>query len=251
MMRLIRSEIFKLRTTRLYVGLLAASVALVVLVTGVQLAQGGDSPVSIEGAAPAVETAEDLRSILNVAGIAGLFTLMLGATAVSNEHRHGTIVGTYMITPSRGRVIVAKVAAYLLAGALFGLLVEAIVFAEVAVWLSATGSSIPFGDVVAETLIAGPVITGLAAATGVGVSAAVPNQLGSVLVVIGWSMVVEQLVAGLLPGVAPWLPLSGVSTAISGQNPEIGAAAGVVLGVAYMILLAGLGIQVARTRDVA
>lgn len=251
MTRLLASEFYKLRTTRLYLGLLLATLALVVLVTGVQLAQGGESAVTIEGAAPAVETPEDMRSILNVAGIAGLFTLVLGATAVANEHRHGTIVGTYLITPSRGRVVVAKVIAYAAAGVVFGIVVEAAVLAEVSLWLTVTGEAVPFGGVVVEALVAGPVITGLAAGTGVGVSAAVPNQLGAVLVVIGWSMVVEQLVSGLLPDLAPWLPLSGVSTALTGDNPEIGAATGVIMGLGYMVLLAGLGIQVARSRDVA
>lgn len=251
MTRLIRSEIFKLRTTRLYAGMLAAAVGLVILVTGLQLALGDDSSVTIEGASSVIETPEDLRSVLNVAGIAGVFTLVLGATAVANEHRHGTIVGSYLVTPARGRVIVAKVIAYTLAGILFGIVVEAVVLAEVSIWLTLTGASVPFGSVVVGALIAGPVITGLAAGSGVGVSAAVPNQLGAVLVVIGWSLIVEQLVTGLLPDVAPWLPSSGVSTAINGQNPEIGVAGGVVLGVAYMVLLAGVGIQVARSRDVA
>jgi hypothetical protein len=147
--------------------------------------------------------------------------------------------------------VVAKVIAYVVAGVVFGIMVEAAVLAEVSLWLTATGEAIPFGGVVVEALIAGPAITGLAAGTGVGVSAAVPNQLGAVLVVIGWSMVVEQLVSGLLPELAPWLPLSGVSTALTGENPEIGAAAGLVLGLGYLVLLAGLGVQVSRSRDVA
>lgn len=251
MTRLVRSEVFKLRTTRLYIGMLAAAVGLVLLVTGLQLALGGDSSLTIEGASSAIETPEDMRSILNVSGIAALFTLVLGATAVANEHRHGTIVGSYLVTPARWRVIVAKIAAYTLAGAVFGVVVEAAVLAEVSLWLSLTGGSVPFGSVVVEALIAGPVITGLAAGMGVGVGTAVPNQLGAVLIVIGWAMVVEQLVTGLLPDVAPWLPSSGVSTAIQGQNPELGVAAGVLLGLLYMVLLAGLGIQLARNRDVA
>ncbi|MGA7228367.1 MAG: hypothetical protein WBZ45_09195 [Acidimicrobiia bacterium] len=250
-MRLMLAEVFKLRTTRLYSGMLAAAVGLVVVVTGFQLAAGDGSSWSIEGAASVIATPEDLRSILNVAGLAGLFTLVLGATAVANEHRHRTIVGTFLITPARSKVILAKVIAYTIAGAVFGIVVEAAVLAEVSVWLTATGASIPFGNSVAAALIAGPVITGLAAGTGVGVSAVVPNQLGAVLVVVGWAMVVEQLVSGLLPSLAPWLPLSGVGTAIAGDNPDVGELAGVVLGFGYMILFAGVGMQATRSRDVA
>jgi ABC-type transport system involved in multi-copper enzyme maturation permease subunit len=251
MIRLISAEVFKLRTTHLYSLMLAIAVGLVVLVTGFQLAAGDGSSWSIEGAVSAVATPEDLRSILNVAGLAGLFTLVLGATAVASEHRHGTIVGAFLVTPSRSRVILAKVITYTLAGVVFGIVVELAVLAEVSVWLAATGATIPFSSSVTSALVAGPVITGLAAGTGVGISAAVPNQLGAVLLVIGWAMVVEQLVSGLLPGLAPWLPLSGVAAAIAFDNPEVGEAAGVVLGVTYMILFAGLGVQLTKQRDVA
>lgn len=251
MMRLISAEVFKLRTTRLYSIMLAVAVGLVVVVTGFQLAAGDGSSWSIQGAASVIATPEDLRSIMNVAGLAGLFTLVLGATAVANEHRHGTIVGAFLITPSRSRVILAKVIAYTLAGAVFGIVVELAVLAEVSVWLAATGATIPFSNTVIAALVAGPVITGLAAGTGVGISASVPNQLGAVLIVIGWAMVVEQLVSGLLPGLAPWLPLSGVGAAIAGDNPEVGELGGVVLGTGYMTLFAVLGVQLTKHRDIA
>ena len=251
MTRLIRSELFKLRTTRLYLGLLAAATGLVVVVTAVQLVFVGEASLSIEGASSAVETEEDMRSILNAGGIAGLFTLVLGATAVASEYRHRTIARTYLIIPSRGRVVVAKICAYLLAGLVFGVVVEAGGLAVVIGWLTISGEPIPFGSRVVETLALTPVLTGLSAAFGVGISAAVPNQLGAVLVSLGWVMVVEQLVSGLFPEVAPWLPFSGVSTALNGQNPELGPALAVGLSLAYLAAVSMLGIQVVRKRDVA
>ena len=251
MTRLIGAELFKLRTTRLYLGLLAGAVALVVLVTSIQLLVGEDPTVSIEGASSVIETPEDLRSVLNVASVASLFTLVLGATAVASEHRHRTIASTYLVTPHRSRVIVAKVLSYTVAGILFGVIVEGAALATASTWLVLEGSAVPFGAPVTEILVAAPIVTGLAAGMGVGISAAIPNQLGAVLVAIGWAMIVEQLISGLLPAVAPWLPFAGVSTAISGQNPELGTVAGVTLGVGYLALVAGAGIQVVRTRDVA
>lgn len=251
MIRLVRSELFKLRTTRLYLGLLAAATGLVVVVTAVQLVFAGDASLTIEGASSAIETEEDLRSILNAGGIAGLFTLVLGATAVASEYRHRTIAGTYLTTPARGRVVVAKIGAYLLAGLIFGVVVEAGGLATAIGWLTISGEPIPFGSGVVETLALTPVLTGLSAAFGVGISAAVPNQLGAVLVSLGWVMVVEQLLSGLFPEVAPWLPFSGVSTALNGQNPEFGPALAVGLSLAYLAAVSALGIQVVRNRDVA
>lgn len=251
MIRLVRSELFKIRTTRLYFGLLVAATGLVVVVTGVQLAFAGEASLTIEGASSAVETEEDLRSILNAGGIASLFTLVLGATAVASEYRHRTIAGTYLITPARWRVVLAKIATYFLAGLIFGMVVEAGSLAVVSGWLAISGEAIPFGAQVAQTLALTPVLTGLSAAFGVGIGAAVPNQLGAVLVSLGWVMVLEQLLSGLFPAIAPWLPFAGVNAALTGQNPEFGAAIAIVLSLAYLAAVSAVGIQVVRTRDVA
>ncbi|HUG32920.1 MAG TPA: ABC transporter permease subunit [Acidimicrobiia bacterium] len=198
-----------------------------------------------------IETEADLRSVLNVSGVAVLFTLVLGATAVAGEHRHHTIATTFLLTPARSRVVIAKVVAYTVAGALFGLVVEAAAVVVAVGWLAATGSAIPFGSTVVAGLALTPVATGLAAGFGVGISAAVPNQLGAVLVAFGWVMIAEQLLGGLVPSVARWLPFTGAGTAITGQHPEIGAMAGVVLFSVYLVAIVVVGIQVTRSRDVA
>lgn len=250
MSRLVRAEWFKLRTTRMYFGLLVAATSLVVLVTALQFALGDSSSLTIEGAASVIETEADLRSVLNVSGVAVLFTLVLGATAVAGEHRHHTIATTFLLTPSRSRVVMAKLVAYTLAGAVFGIIVEAAAVVVAVGWLAATGSAIPFGSSVVAGLVLTPVATGLAAGFGVGISAAILNQLGAVLVAFGWVMIVEQLLGGLVPNVAQWLPFAGAGAAISGQHPELGAAAGAGLFLLYLAAIVGVGIQVTRSRDV-
>ncbi|HEX6197162.1 MAG TPA: hypothetical protein VFZ37_14705 [Jiangellaceae bacterium] len=250
MIRLIGAELFKLRTTRMYLGLLAAGTALVVAVTAVQLALGADSSLSIEGAAEVIETEADLRSVLDVTGIAALFTLVLGATAVAGEHRHHTAASMYLLTPARSRVVIAKLVGYVIAGALFGIVVEAAAAVVTVGWLVAMGAPVPFGSTVAAGLALTPVATGLAAAFGVGLSAAVPNQLGAVLVAVGWVMLAEQLLAGLVPGLAEWLPFSGAGAAVTGQATSIGVAAGMALFLGYIVALTGVGLEVTRRRDV-
>lgn len=250
MSRLIGAEWFKLRTTRMYLGLLVAATGLVVLVTALQLALGDDSSLTIEGAASVIETEADLRSVLNVSGVAALFTLILGATAVASEHRHRTIATTYLLSPSRGQVVVAKAIAYVVAGAVFGIVVATAAVAVAVGWLAAIGAAIPIGSSVVAGLALTPVATGLAAGFGVGISAAIPNQLGAVLVAFGWVMVAEQLVGGLFPDVAKWLPFAGAGTAISGQHPELGAAAGTGLFLVYLAAIVGVGIQVTKLREI-
>lgn len=251
MVRLVAAELFKLRTTHLYLGLLAAASGLVVVVTVLQFLLAGDASLSIEGAANTITSEADLRSVLDVSGVAVLFTLILGATAISGEDRHDTIATTFLLTPRRSMVVAAKVVAHLLAGALFGLVVEAAAATVAFGWLATTGVPIPFGSTVAAGLALIPVATGLAAGFGVGIGAAVPNQLGAVLVSIGWVMLVEQLASGLLPDLARWLPFAGAGSAITGQHPQLGAAGGVGLFILYLLAMVAVGIQVTRRRDIA
>ena len=248
MIRLIGAELFKLRSTRLYPGLLAAASGLVILVTAIQFALGG--PLHIEGAAASVHTPADLRSMIDVSGVAGLFTLVLGATAVAGEARHHTIATAFLLTPQRWRVVTAKVLAYTVAGAVFGLVVEMAALAVTVGWLAATAAPIPFGSTVAVGLAVGPVATGLAAGFGAGISAAVPNQLGAVLVAVGWVMVAERLLSGLLPRVAEWLPFAGAGAAITAENSLLGFAGGAALFLAYLIAVAAAGVVVTQRRDI-
>lgn len=251
MIRLIGAELFKLRTTRMYFGLLVAATGLVVLVTALQFALGDNTSLTIEGASTVIESEADLRSVLDVSGVAVLFTLILGATALAGEHRHHTIATTFLLTPTRSRVVAAKVVGYTVAGAVFGVVVEAAAVVVAVGWLAAIGNPIPFGTTVVAGLALTPIATGLAAGFGVGISTAVPNQLGAVLVAFGWVMIAEQLLGGLVPDVAQWLPFTGAGTAITGQHPEIGAAAGIALFLVYLIAVVAAGIQVTRRRDIA
>lgn len=251
MIRLIAAELFKLRTTRLYLVLLAAAAGLVVVVTSVHFLLDGGGNLQIEGAASTVTTDADLRSVLDVSGVAALFTLVLGATAVAGEVRHGTIARTFLLTPARPRVLLAKTAAYVLAGMVFGLVVELVAGAVAVGWLTVQGAPIPIGPEVWAGLALVPLSTGLAAGFGVGVSAIVPNQLGAVLVAVGWVMVVEQLVGGLAPEFAQWLPFAGAGVAISGQHPELAPGAGIAIFLLYLSVVVSAGIVSVLKRDVA
>lgn len=251
MTRLVGAELFKLRTTRMYFGLLAAATGLVAVVTALHFLLAGDANLTIQGAAQTISTEADLRSVLDVSGVALLFTLILGATAISGEDRHHTIATTFLLTPHRSKVVAAKVIAYGIAGTLFGLVVEAAAAAVVFGWLGATGAPIPLGATVLAGLALTPVAIGLAAAFGVGIGAAIPNQLGAVLVSVGWVMLVEQLVGGLLPGVADWLPFAGASAAINGLHPHLGPAGGMGLFLVYLLAVVAAGVQVTRRRDIS
>lgn len=250
MIRLVGVELYKLVTTRMFFWLLATATGLVVVVTALHFILAGDNTLDIEGAAGAIVTEADLRAVLDVSSVAVIFTLILGATAVSGEHRHNTIASTYLVTPKRSRVIVAKTIGFGVAGLVFGVVVQAAAVVVAVGWLAASGSAIPFGATVLSGVLLAPVATGLAASLGVGIGALITNQLGAVLAAVGWVMVVEQLFSGLFPEVAGWLPFSGGAAAIAGGHEVLTPAGGVALLLAYVVAAMILGMVATSRRDV-
>jgi ABC-2 type transport system permease protein len=99
----LRSELLKQRTTRTNVLLLLWMVGLVVLV------------VLLHVLSFSVEDLSRSDNQLMIVGlgtsIGALFASLLGAMSITGEIRHGTIRPTFLATPRRGRVVVAKVAA--------------------------------------------------------------------------------------------------------------------------------------------
>src|SRR5262249_27393431 len=89
--------------------------------------------------ADGLATAEDQRGLLGVGSIAGVFAALVGVLLVTGEYRFGTIRPTFLFTPRRSRVIWAKLAAGVLAGAAFGVVGEGLGFAIGYVCLHARG----------------------------------------------------------------------------------------------------------------
>ena len=119
MIGLIAVEIEKVRTTRFWIGLLLGGVALVTLGVVATLAIAG-SPEGLEAGITPIETLEDVREFIATGSIVGVFALVLGATTMTTEHRHRTLSGTFLATPTRTPVVIAKVIGSALAGAVFG-----------------------------------------------------------------------------------------------------------------------------------
>ena len=103
-------EVLKLRSTRLWIGLLLGAAALTVLGAIATLAVAGTAKA--RPGRPRPRCARWPTSGLRVrVERDGLFTLILGAVAITGEYRSGTIAGTFLATPTRSPVIVAKAVA--------------------------------------------------------------------------------------------------------------------------------------------
>jgi ABC-2 type transport system permease protein len=242
----LRSELFKLRSTRMSLGLFAAMTGLVLLA------------VALHSLLPAQALASR-NNQLTILGrgefLGALFAALLGALSVTAEIRHGTIRPTFLVTPRRGRVVWAKVAASVLAGAGFGLVAGAAAVAAGVAALGARGIDLRLDGGDYLLLVAGSAAAAaLWAAIGVGVGALLRHQVPTVVGICAWLLFVEGLLVGDLVGlgdVFEFLPGSAAA-AISGQQPGtlLAPTVGLALLAAYAAAAAVAGAFATAHRDV-
>jgi ABC-2 type transport system permease protein len=244
---LLRSERLKQRSTRTGLGLFAAMLGLVLVA------------VVLHSLLPAEDLGEAHIQLMVLGRgefLAALFAALLGAMSITSEIRHGTIRTTFLVTPRRGRVVVAKVSVSTLAGAGFGLVAGAVAVAAGVAVLKARGidMQLDLGDY-ALLVVGSAVAAALWAAIGVGVGAVVRNQVPALIGICAWLLFVEGLLAGDLVGlgdVGRFLP-GAAAAAISGQEPGtvLTPAAGLGLLALYAAAMALAGSLATSRRDVA
>jgi hypothetical protein len=232
---LVHAELVKFRTTRTAIGVLLSAVALVAL--------GAAGTV---GTAEAVDLGtEDLtQDVVASALFAGLIAFIVGILCVTVEWRHGTVTPTFLVTPRRGRVLVAKVIWIALFSA--GLAVVGLVLAlAIAIpWLELRESSLAVdGDTVA---LAGRIVlaTMLWGGLGVGIGAVVQSQTPALVGAVIWILLAEALLGALLglvdlEGVADYLPGRALS-AFDGTQEDAGLSR-TTGGLVSLAWVAGLG----------
>jgi ABC-2 type transport system permease protein len=247
MTRLVQAELLKLRTTRTARVLLAlaaagtaALVALVLLLAGRpgQPALGEDA----------------LRQLVLVpAQPLTLAALVLGILAMSSELRHGTATSSFLVTPARGRVVAAKLAAAATTGLAMALAASVAVFAVGLPWLRAKGIEVTVADAGLWARAAGlAAAAALYAVVGVGLAAVLRNQVAAVIVgLLWWSQGVERLLAAVLrqPALERWLPLGAASALTAPGDGTLPMWAGGLVFAAYCLALALLGGRLLVGRD--
>ena len=243
MTRLVAAEVFKLRSTRTFYGLVGGALGLVILIVILASATGHTL----------------LRDLLGVAGFAQVFALVLGILAVTSEFRHGTTTPSPLVVPDRVTLIVAKLGASLAVGLALGLVATGLAGAIGAAILSQRGIDTGLSGSEAAKLIAGGTIaTALYAALGVGVGALVRNQVGAIVGTLVYLFVLEnllQIVKALRDPVAKYgfarvgQGLSGTGDAAADHPPLHQVPAGLVLA-GYCAIFLIIGIAMMKRRDI-
>lgn len=247
MTRLVHSELLKLRTTRTARVLLtlaaagtAALVAVVLLLAGRpgQPALGPDA----------------LRLLVLVpAQPLTLAALVLGVLGMAGELRHGTATSTFLVTPVRGRVVAAKLAAAAVTGLAMAAASSAAVLAVGLPWLRAKGIEVAIADAGVAARVAGlAVAVALYAVLGTGLGALLRNQVAAVVVgLLWWTQGVERVLTGILhqPGLERWLPKGAAAALTAPGDGTLPMWAGALVFAAYGLGLALLGGRLVARRD--
>jgi ABC-2 type transport system permease protein len=249
MVRLIRTELLKLRTTRTVYWMLLGMLGFATLSVAGIIASTG----RVEGTYE-LGTPEGLRTVINASSVGWVFVLVLGILAVTGEYRHGTITQTFLVTPDRGAVVIAKLIAYALAGLTFAVIASLLTLAIALPWLASKGIEVSLLDRDVSLVLLGVLLaTSLYGSLGVGVGALIRNQVAAVVIALAWGFVVEGLLITLVPEVGRWLP-GGAAAALTRKVNQSGELlpmwAGGLLFAAYASVFAAVGTRLMIRRDI-
>ena len=243
----LRSELLKQRTTRTTTSTVAAMVGVVVL--AIVLHALGLPAKNITQRTDQIGVFTDVGE-----NIGALFAALLGAIAIANEIRHGTIRPTLLATPQRGRVLFAKTVIVAVTGLAIGALATALAAGAGTLFMYFRDITINVhaGDYV--VLIAG----GAAAAAfwaviGLGIGAVVRNQVPAIVGMFVWVLFVENLLDGGFPAVGKFAPaaLGRATAGAIGHGTLHAPAVALVLLATYAAVALAAGWFATTHRDVA
>ncbi len=236
MTALFGAELLKVRTVRtlLWIGL---ANAVLVLIAAISIAASTDS----------IQTADDDRSVAQIAGAALVFGLIAGIVVMAGEATHGTITQTLLVTPVRERVLLVKAAVAALVALVLALLAEAIVLA-----VTVPGASL---DVHNARLVFVGVLIGapLTGALGVGVGAIVHGQGAAIAISLVWLLIGEHVAPLLSRDLEKYTPGRAFGALASGARTGgelLGMGAGGIAAAAWTGLFITAGLFAFLGRDV-
>jgi ABC-2 type transport system permease protein len=224
MIRVIRAELYKLRTTPGPWVVLIVTLVLTALgiITSFVITVGNKS----EFTAPMLT--HQLRDLLGAGYGAGtILAPVAGVLCITTEYRHKVMTTTLLVTPRREVVLVAKA----VASAIWGL------FLAVAGLVLVAAMGIPLlvtqgGSVTALLHQVGPVVPGLLGAYvlmaifGLGIGTLLRNQVAAVILTIIFVIVLEPIIVALVHSLAHvdlnWLPSRSAAALAGGLTKATG-----------------------------
>jgi len=253
--RLIRSELRKLFSTKLWLWLLLGACGLSGASTALLIGFADQAAAAPQSGVPPLGS--DAFAQLALAGGANavVFFLILGIIGMTQEYRHRTATPTFLVTPKRGKVVLSKLITYLGVSLLFAVVVNVIVVAVALPWLSAQGAPVSLsGDNLEVVLgaIGGGALYGM---VGVGVGALLRNQVAAIVGALIYLFVAEPILRSVPATASAYKYLPGGTlesiTATTVNTDLLLRWQGALLLTAYGMVLAIAGWVFAVRRDIS
>ena len=247
MTRLVNSEFRKLFTTTWFKITVVATVVLgpVSAVSNVYTGAANDRA--------GLASTQSIHHILSLAALTSMVMLAVGIGAMAGEYRHGTALPTFLVTPRRGRVVVAKLVTVAVIGAALSAIAFGLSLAAAVPALSAHGIHHLAGDT--GQMWVGAIVTGaLFGALGVAIGAVTRNTVVAIIATLVWVQFIEEaFLASVIPSIGRWLP-TGANLAITHTSNDphqlLAPAAAAIVLIAWTALLATGASRFVTGRDV-
>jgi ABC-type transport system involved in multi-copper enzyme maturation permease subunit len=241
--RLVNSELLKLRTTRLLLWLGLLIVALEVLVITLHVFQDSLDQLA---------EPHHQRDVVTIASVSSLVAVILGIVASAGEFAHGTIGQTVLVAPVRERVLASKLAAAALAGAALGLASCAFAWGYGALLLKTRSLPVHLGSWASLRLVLGITLaTALTGAFGIGFGMLLRRQTAGIVIALIWLLVGEPLLG--VAGVERYAPGHVVASVVEwGQHGSdiLDFGPGLAVALLYVAVAGVLGAVVLRRTDI-
>jgi ABC-2 type transport system permease protein len=249
MIRLVRAEFLKLRTTQVWFWMLMGTIAVSGLLVVGQIAPRDG-----------VRTSDKVPELFASSSTAYLVVFVLGVLGITTEFRYQTITPTVLQTPSRWAIITAKMIAYAVAGAVYAAVAVATQLAVAVPWLKAKNVTVDFGNAdVRHTIIGVFAVVALFGIVGLGIGALLRNQIVAVVVGLLFLLVLENILVAIpvVKQAWPYMPGTAAQAILytSGDNSANGVhilntGGGVVTLLLWAFIPAVIGAAFSMNRDI-
>ena len=237
MSALLRAELRKVRATPTIWWLLLGTAAIGVVGTLAPL-------IAFDGSAAALLTDRKLQEAMHGAAAGATLVIIAGIIGMAGEWRFGQATQTFLTTPQRWRVVTAKSLAYMMVGAVYGIVAGAAATATALGWYRANDLALPLErSAVWLTLVGCVAVAVLFGVLGVAIGAIARNQVAAIVGALAWHVLVEPALFAASASVFKWLP--GMASFALRRQPSddllsVGPAAAVLIGFVAVALAAGL-----------
>ena len=263
MIRVLRSELVRLRRRGLLLGWMGLTAMFAVLINIVMfriVADGDGTP----GAGPGVSfpalaeltSSEGLAAgMASAASFFGVVTLSFWAIAAATDHGTGLIRLLAAAQPSRPTLLAGKVAALALLTAAATTLALVVTVVVAPIGADAAGvSTDAWGSGAAGTLARAwiDLYAALLVWGAIGLTLATLTRSSSAAIAcgVGYVLVVEAVVEAAADGIGSWLPGNTLTALAQGGTDAVSYGAALALGAAYLLAGLGLAAAVGARRDI-